>query len=117
MIRDLRRALSIVLLISVLLASMLLGFLARAELIGTNAVQAQSERDHLKEVVERPEVQKKLESFGISTRDAQSRVEALSDEELRALAARINALPAGGTLTKEELLIIIIVVLLVALVA
>jgi hypothetical protein len=118
MISDLRRSLLSLSWTSLFAAFMLSVFPACAELISTEAVlQAQSARDHVKEVVERPEVRKKLESLGVSAQDAQDRVDSMSDEELRALAARINALPAGGTLTKEELLIIIIVVLLVALIA
>jgi hypothetical protein len=112
-----RRSPLIVFSISLSVALMLMAFSALAELIGTDAVLQASDRDHLREVVERPEVQKKLESLGISPQDAQDRVDSLSDEEVRTLAARIDALPAGGTLTKEELLIIIIVILLVALIA
>jgi hypothetical protein len=88
---------------------------AEAGLIGTSRAIAppHSDRDRVKALVARPEVAQKLATLGVPPKDAQARIDALTDEEVSALAARIDALPAGGLATQEWLLIIIAVLLLV----
>jgi cytochrome c553 len=88
---------------------------ATAGLVGTDQVAApqQSERERVKALVARPDVARKLETLGVLPKDAQARVDALTDAEVASLAARIDALPAGGLQTQEWLLIIIAVLLLV----
>ena len=88
---------------------------ANAGLVGTDQVAApqQSERERVKAMIARPEVAKKLEMFGVLPADAQSRVDALTDAEITTLAARIDALPAGGLTNTEWLLIVIGVILLI----
>ena len=56
---------------------------------------------------------KKLETFGVMPKDAQARVDALTDAEVHTLAARIDALPAGA-ISDQNVLLIVIAVLLVA---
>lgn len=88
----------------------------RAALIGTDqaALSAvQSERERVKALVARPEVARKLETLGVLPQDAQSRIDALTDQEVLALAGRIDALPAGAMSTQEWLLVIIAVLLLI----
>lgn len=72
-----------------------------------------SERERLKALVARPEVARKLEALGVAPNEARSRIDALTDAEVSALAARIEALPAGGLSTQEWLLIIIAILLLI----
>ena len=114
MIRSIRNALftfvSMLCLVSVALP-------AKAELISTDKAtsSAQSERERVKDLIARPEVAKKLETLGVLSKDAQARVDALTEEEVRALAARIDALPAGGLSDTNWLLIIIAVILILAL--
>ena len=87
---------------------------AQAELIGTDQVAApvQSERDRVKAALERPEVAKKLQMLGVLPADAQSRVDALTDAEVVSLAAKIDALPAGGLSNTEWLLIVLGIILI-----
>lgn len=73
----------------------------------------QSERERLKALVARPEVARKLEALGVAPDEARSRIDALTDAEVGALAARIEALPAGGLSTQEWLLVIIAILLLI----
>jgi len=97
------------------------GFLvstAQAELISTDRVAsppAQSERERVKALLARPEVAQQLETLGVLSKDAQTRVDALSDAEVIALANRIDALPAGG-FTDQNWLLVIIAILLVILI-
>lgn len=86
---------------------------ARAELIATGQVQPQSERERVKALVARPEVAKQLETLGVLPKDAQARIDALTDAEVVALAGRIDALPAGAMSDQNWLLVIIVVLLLV----
>jgi disulfide bond formation protein DsbB len=85
---------------------------AGAVMIGTGeAVPQQSERERVKALVARPEVAKKLQTLGVLPKDAAARVDALTDAEVATLAARIDALPAGGAFTTQEWLLIIIAIL------
>ena len=89
----------------------------QAGVIATDEAQAggsQQERERVKAALARPEVAKEIEKFGISAKDAVGRVDAMTDMEVRTLAGRIDALPAGGALTNTELLIIILLVVILA---
>lgn len=71
----------------------------RAAEAGSGSIQAaqgDDSRTRVQELLARTDVQEALQSHGISPQEAQARVAALSDEEVRILAERMNALPAGG---------------------
>jgi hypothetical protein len=80
---------------------------------GMIATPAPSEREQVKELVARPELAKQLKEMGIAAGEIQGRIDAMTDEEVRSLAGRLNAVPAGGDLTTQEWLLIIVVILLV----
>jgi hypothetical protein len=89
---------------------------AQAGMIGTDeAVQAQPQRERLKAFLERPAVVQQLKKLGVDAIAAQARVDAMGDSEVTQLAGVVDALPAGGVLSNQDLLLIIIVVLLVLL--
>src|SRR5690349_15352545 len=86
---------------------------AHAGMIGTDqATQVQSEREKLKAALARPEVVQELKKMGVHAAAAAARVDAMSDPEVAQLAGRIDALPAGGVLTNEQLIIILLIVLI-----
>ena len=88
-----------------------------AGMIGTDqAVPQQSERERVKALVARPEVSKKLETLGVLPKDAQARIDALTDAEVVALAGKIDALPAGAMSDQNWLLLIIILLLVIIIV-
>ena len=97
------------LLTSLSLALLLIAPQVQAGMIGTQDV----ERQKVKELVARPELAQQLKQMGIAPEDIQGRIDAMSDEEVRSLAGRLNAVPAGGDVTQQEWLLIIIVILLV----
>jgi hypothetical protein len=75
-------------------------------------VSAAAERARVATFLARADVQRELTALGAS--DAAGRVSALTDDEVRSLASRIDALPAGADLSvAAALLIVIILVLLV----
>lgn len=56
----------------------------------------QAHRDRLASELDRPELQARLERWGVGADEARARVAALSDEEAAALVAKIDEAPAGG---------------------
>jgi hypothetical protein len=70
------------------------------------------ERERVKAMLQRPEVAKEMEKFGIAQQDAAGRVDAMTDAEVLQLAGKLDSLPAGG-LSNQEWLMVIIVLLLV----
>jgi hypothetical protein len=76
-----------------------------------------ADRDKVREFLDRASVRDKLLAFGVSALTAKSRVDALTDQEAAQLAQRIDALPAGGTLSQNDLIIILLIAILVAVVA
>ena len=90
-----------------------------AAMIPSDAAQApagpQAERSRLKAILGRPEVAAGLQKYGINAEQAAARVDALTDEEVVQLAGRIDALPAGGVLTNDELIVILLLVIVLVL--
>jgi hypothetical protein len=73
---------------------------ARAEMVSTDAFLAQhsssNPRDRLMTLLERKEVQKKLQDYGVSPGEARMRLASLSDSEIEKLNAKMSKLPAGA---------------------
>ena len=92
---------------------------ASAGMIGTDKAaadsQAGNDRERLKALVARPEIAKQLETLGVPPDKARSRVDAMTDSEVRTLAGRIDALPAGGAFTDWQWVMIIIGIIIVVL--
>jgi hypothetical protein len=109
-----------------ILKRLLAGFLATSiaftgfahsapKLITTEQVAAEDvrkERALVMETLQRPELQAKLQEFGVNLNDAQARVAALTDQEVSALARQIESAPAGGTDVLGFVLVIFIVLLI-----
>lgn len=62
--------------------------------------------------VDRSAVVAKLERFGVDAVQAQDRVGAMNDEEVRALAERMDTLPAGQETSGAIAIIVIVIALL-----
>jgi hypothetical protein len=87
---------------------------AYAGMISTEAVQApEGDRERVKAMLARPEVAAEMQKMGIAPGDAAARVDAMSDAEVRTLAGRLDAMPAGGELSTQEWLLVILAILLV----
>jgi hypothetical protein len=93
--------------------------IVRADMIGAEAVmsaQSQAEQDRAKvqSFVDRATVKERLQAMGVSGLVAKDRVASLTEAEVHALAQRIDAMPAGGALSANDLLIVLLIALLVA---
>lgn len=82
-------------------------------LMSTDKAVAVSERERVQALVARPEVARKLEALGVLPVDVRARIDSLTDAEVNALGARIDALPAGGMSDRDWLLVIIVILLVI----
>jgi hypothetical protein len=108
-------------LIAILATAMIAqGSIVHAEMIGPEAVSGQSQaeldRAKVQDFVERANVKERLQAMGVSGIFANDRVAALTEEEVHALAQRIDGMPAGGALSNADLILILLIAILVAIV-
>ena len=78
---------------------------------GMLATESALERERIATLLERADVRAQLQSYGVAPGEIKARVAALSDAEAAELAARIDELPAGGSII-GALLIVFLVLLL-----
>jgi hypothetical protein len=73
---------------------------AQATMIGTAEILSVQDdalaRQKVCQFLEREDVVRHLQTWGVSAGEAQSRVDAMTHEEIRMLAAKIDQVPAGG---------------------
>lgn len=73
---------------------------ASAGMVGTDqvlsVVQAQTDRQKVRDFVSRSDVAQQLQALGIQPDIAKQRVDALTDEEVQKVAGKLDTLPAGG---------------------
>ncbi len=92
--------------------------LAKASIISTERILeakgAQKERKRVLAFMARKEVRAKMVSYGVDPKEATARVKALSDKEIKMVAAKIDSLPAGqdGAGTVLAVILIAFLVLL-----
>jgi hypothetical protein len=87
---------------------------AHAALIGTEQLLQgdSSARAKIGAFLARAEVRRELTAQGVDPSDVQARVAALSDDQARDLAARIDQLPAGGDGVGDVLGVLLLVFLI-----
>ncbi len=89
---------------------------ANAAMVTTDALlrsaQVQQDRLNIEAALDRADVHDALAGYGVDPTQIQARLDALSDDELHALATNIDNLPAAGTDPLSFLLFIFIVLLI-----
>lgn len=98
-------------LLIVSLAGLGLPLPAQAGMLPTEAAVTGTERVRVAEFLDREEVRAQLQARGVSAEEVKDRVAALTDEEARELAGRIDSLPAGGDVL--GILLTVFIVLLI----
>jgi hypothetical protein len=92
--------------------------LAQAAMVSTqeavSAQQIQQDREKVRSFLDRATVQDKLQAMGVESAFAKDRVDALTNEEVVALAKKIDSMPAGGMLGTMDIILIVLLVILVA---
>ena len=86
---------------------------AQAGLVSTESVSAAGSRERIAMILERADVQGRLEAFGVSSTDVKARVAAMSDAEVAQLAGQIDSLPAGGLGDVLGAIVFVFIVLLI----
>ena len=93
-----------------------LSYQSTAAMIGTDQVAvagaAQGDRALIASVLARADVSRQLQSFGVDVKTAQDRVAALTDDEARTLADRLDQLPAGASNSGWWIAAVVVVALL-----
>ncbi|MEX0960375.1 MAG: PA2779 family protein [Burkholderiales bacterium] len=82
------------------------------QIAATQSSAPGSHQARIAALLDRPELQAKLLERGVDIDEARMRVAALSDDEARVLAERIDTLPAGGVDVLGALLVVFIVLLI-----
>ncbi|MFW6093963.1 MAG: PA2779 family protein [Pseudomonadota bacterium] len=99
MIQRLQRTIAQLLIVSLMATAPLAP--ARAGIVGTGEAMALSQRAEtearVNAVLMREDVQAQLEALGVAPEQATDRVASLTDSELAALDAKLDELPAGGS--------------------
>ena len=88
--------------------------IAQAGMIGTDQVvtsTSQADRSTVLNFVSRADVTGQLQAFGLDSATAKDRVAAMTDEEVRYLAGRIDSMPAGANSSSGWVVLIIIVLI------
>ncbi len=89
--------------------------LAQASMIGTDqvavAAASQAERGAVLSFVSRSDVASQLQALGIDPSTAKDRVAAMTDDEIRTVAGKIDSMPAGADAGGLLLIILIVAVI------
>lgn len=75
------------------------------------SADASAERARIQDWLAREDVARQMQSYGVSTQEAQQRVAALTDEEVRNLAGKLDELPAGSSDVIGVLFVVFIILL------
>lgn len=73
---------------------------AQAGVVGADRVMAasqdQSDREKVRAFLDREDVRKEMQQQGLDADSARARVNAMTDEEVKRVAGRLDQMPAGG---------------------
>jgi len=74
---------------------------AHAALVSTDEVLKQNkqnlDRERLTILLDRSEVRKQLEAWGVKSEESKAWIDSLTDQEIAEIVARIDQMPAGGS--------------------
>lgn len=100
------------LIASLLVICMAVPLPSQGAMLATDSALGAAQRDEINRLLDRADVQSRLEAYGVKADEVKARVAALSDGEVAQLAAQIDSLPAGGD-SILGLLVLVFVILLI----
>jgi hypothetical protein len=100
------------LIASLLVICIALPLPSQGAMLATDSALGAAPREQMNRLLERADVQAKLQSFGVNADDVKARVAALTDDELSQLAAKIDSLPAGGDGIIGAIVLVFIILLI-----
>jgi len=87
-----------------------------AEVVSTDKMavqnQAEAEKAKIQTFLERTDVQARLQALGVNEPMSKDRVAALNDQEIHAMAQKIDSMPAGGDLGNSNTILILVLIIL-----
>lgn len=78
--------------------------------------QTEAEKAKLQAFMDRADVKVRLQAMGVKEPMAKDRVAAMTDQEVHAMAQKIDSMPAGGALSNSDLTLLLLIVLLLLLI-
>lgn len=75
--------------------------------------QAEAEKAKVQAFMERADVKDRLQALGVNEPSAKDRVAAMTDQEVHAMAQKIDSMPAGGYIRNSDLVLILLIVILI----
>jgi hypothetical protein len=73
----------------------------------------EAEKLKIQTFIDRAEVKDRLQALGVAESMSKVRVAAMTDEEVHAMAQKIDTMPAGGRLSDSDLILVLLIVLLI----
>jgi len=71
---------------------------AHAAMVNTDEILKQNlDRERINMLLDRSEVRKQLEAWGVKSEEAKAWIDSLTDQEIAEIVARIDQMPAGGS--------------------
>jgi len=92
-------------------SAVMAGIVATDELAAPN--QTEAEKAKIQTFIDRADVRDRLQALGVEEPMAKNRVAAMTDQEVHAMAQKIDSMPAGGTLSNNDLILILLIILLI----
>jgi hypothetical protein len=89
---------------------------AAAEIVATEELAQQTERERVQEFLGRQDVENKLKQLGVAPEEARRRVDAMTPGEIQLVAGKMDTLTAGGALSSTDWIIILLVAIIVLLI-
>jgi cell division protein YceG involved in septum cleavage len=75
--------------------------------------QIEAEKIKIQAFIDRAEVMDRLQAMGVVESMSKVRVAAMTNEEVHAMAQKIDTMPAGGRLNDSDLVVILLIILLI----
>jgi len=89
---------------------------ATAEIVTTDEVLPQADRERVHEFLNREGVEDRLKQLGVTPAEARKRVDAMTPGEVQLVAGKIDTLAAGGALSTTDWIIILLLVIVIILI-
>lgn len=99
------------LIATLLVVCMALPLPSHGAMLATDSALGASQRGEITRLLDRADVQARLESYGVKADEVKARVAALTDAEVAELAAKIDSLPAGGNIIGALVLVFVILLI------
>jgi len=78
--------------------------------------QTEVEKSKVQAFMDRTDVKNRLQALGVDEPSAKDRVAAMNDQEVHAMAQKIDSMPAGGALSDRDWILILAIVVVLLLI-